>query len=102
MQILTFFAIVAVVVIVALFVFYKVPAINALFKDAETLFLPFVQAIGSAVVGALGFFNWGPLASLVQSTGITMGQVIGIAVVSFLQAVGMWIARQARDPSLKG
>jgi hypothetical protein len=101
-QLIVFIGVVAFVAAIGLVAFYKVPAINGAFKDAETLFLPALQAFVSAIVGALGYIDWGPLAGLVQSTGLKMEQVVGVAVVSFLQAIGLYVARRARDPAVKG
>lgn len=94
--------ILAVIIVGGLFAFYKVPALNSAFHDAESLFLPALQAVVSFATGVLALIDWSPLAGLVNSAGATMHQLLAVAVVSFLQAIGLYVARKARDPAMKG
>lgn len=92
----------AAIVGVALLIFYNVKAVRRFYRDAETLFLPAAQALGSFVVGALGLMNWSPLTAAVNASGFTVQQLVGLMVVSFVQALVLYGIRKARDPQMQG
>ncbi len=81
---------------VAMLVFYKVPRVRKIFKDIETLFIPAVQGLGSLVVGIMGLYDWGPLASAVNSVGFSVKQIVGLALVGLAKAAFDFLMRVNR------
>lgn len=95
-QFIMFIVIVAAIAAGGLVAFYKVPGLNAFFKDRESLFLPALQAGVSAVVGIGAYFDWNQFAATVQAGSLSREAVVSGAVFGLLHAVGSFIAAKAR------
>lgn len=73
--------------------------IRKFFKDSEVIFLSYVHAVLGAVVGALSYFDWNKLLSMVQSA--TPKQLLlGGSAVLFAQGLMFYVARIARAKDL--
>lgn len=95
-QLIMFIVIVGLIAAGGLVIFFKVPGINAFFKDRESLFLPALQAGVSGIVGIGAYFDWNQFATTVQAGNLSQQAVIGGAIVGLLHAIGMFIAAKAR------
>ena len=67
---------------------------KAFFHYSATILVARITAMTGLVVAATGAMNWAPLLGLNVDTGFNQNQVIWLGVITFLQGVGVEMARR--------
>lgn len=77
--------------------------VKAWFKRSESIFLARIAAISGFVTSAIGFMDWSPLWSLLQTgTEFTKHQLIGMGIALVGGGVMLEIARRRGTREVQG